>query len=185
MLTKNRLLDKRRTSEVILTVLAAIFLLIAVTGRHSYAFICCSGFCDGRCCLLGLEGLRNGTTRLGLAFATAALLMKPFLPIHMHRADWQPVDMSLGVLLFAGLCIGLSAHRSNREAGNRPKPLSGRSIQQVLRNAIGLGGYDTAESNIRISTSLRLGICLMSEPSKLWTPDTEPAFMATPWSRLL
>jgi hypothetical protein len=101
MLTKNRLLDKRRTSEVILTVLAAIFLLIAVTGRHSYAFYMLlrllvtvgAVYWVWRVYEMGLRGWV-------WAFATAALLMNPFLPIHMHRADWQPVDMSLGILLF-------------------------------------------------------------------------------------
>jgi hypothetical protein len=33
-------------------------------------------------------------------FTAVALLMNPFVPIRMHRTDWQPVDLFLVVLLF-------------------------------------------------------------------------------------
>jgi hypothetical protein len=32
-------------------------------------------------------------------FAAVALLMNPFVPIRMHRTDWQPIDLCLSVLL--------------------------------------------------------------------------------------
>jgi len=100
MLTKNRLSDKRRMSEVMLTALAAIFLLIAVTGRHSYAFYMLlrllvtvgAVYWAWRVYEIGLRGWV-------WVFAAVALLMNPFVPIRMHRTDWQPIDLSLGVLL--------------------------------------------------------------------------------------
>ena len=33
------------------------------------------------------------------AFVAVALLLNPFLPIRMHREDWQPIDLSLGILI--------------------------------------------------------------------------------------
>jgi hypothetical protein len=87
-------------SEVMLTVLAAIFMLIAVTGRHSYAFYMLlrllvtvgAVYWAWRVYEMGLHGWV-------WAFATAALLMNPFVPIRMHRTDWQPIDLCLGLLL--------------------------------------------------------------------------------------
>ena len=38
MSMRNGIVDKRRMSEVMLTVLAAMFLIVAANGRHSYAF---------------------------------------------------------------------------------------------------------------------------------------------------
>ena len=100
MLKKNRLSDKRRMSEVMLTALAAIFLLIAVTGRHSYAFYMLlrllvtvgAVYWAWRVYEIGLRGWV-------WVFAAVALLMNPFVPIRMHRTDWQPIDLCLSVLL--------------------------------------------------------------------------------------
>jgi len=41
-------------------------------------------------------GLRGWTW----AFVAVALLLNPFLPIRMQRAQWQPIDLWLGILLF-------------------------------------------------------------------------------------
>jgi hypothetical protein len=100
MSMRNRALDKRRVLEVMLTTLAAAFLLVAATGRHSYAFYVLLR-------LLVTVGAVYWAWRVyetGLhgwiwAFAAVALLMNPFLPIRMHRGDWQPIDMGLAMLL--------------------------------------------------------------------------------------
>ena len=42
-------------------------------------------------------GLRGWTW----AFVAVALLLNPFLPIRMQRAQWQPIDLWLGILLLA------------------------------------------------------------------------------------
>jgi hypothetical protein len=33
------------------------------------------------------------------AFLAVALLLNPILPVRMHRQDWQPIDVALGLLL--------------------------------------------------------------------------------------
>ena len=94
------LLDKRRISEVAFTVLMAVLLLVAATGRHPYGFYVVlrlvvmvgAVYWASR---LYREGLRGWTW----AFATVALLLNPFVPIRMQRTQWQPIDLWLGILL--------------------------------------------------------------------------------------
>ena len=43
---------------------------------------------------------RAGLRGWAWAFAAVALMMNPFVPIRMQRAQWQPIDLCLGLLLF-------------------------------------------------------------------------------------
>jgi hypothetical protein len=93
-------MDRWRAVEIVLTALAAIFLLIASQGRHSYGFyivlrlVCCVGavYWAARLYRVGPQGWL-------WAFAAVAVLLNPILPVRMHRADWQPIDLALGILL--------------------------------------------------------------------------------------
>lgn len=93
-------LNSKPTSEVALTVFVAILLLVAATGRHSYGFyivfrlVATVGGVYWAWRVYG-EGLRGWVW----AFAAVALLMNPFVPIRMQRAQWQPIDLWLGMLL--------------------------------------------------------------------------------------
>jgi hypothetical protein len=93
-------MDSKRMWEVALTVLLAICLLAAAEGRYPYGFY---------------MALRTAATVGGVywavrvyqagprgwmwAFLAAALLLNPISPVRMHRADWQPIDLILGLLL--------------------------------------------------------------------------------------
>lgn len=88
--------------EVGFTVLGSFLLLIAAEGRHPYGFYM----------LLRLvitigavywawRVYQAGLPALTWVFAAVALLLNPFLPIRMQRAQWQPIDFSLGILLLA------------------------------------------------------------------------------------
>ena len=97
---RNVIVDRRRTSEVSLTVLAAMFLIVAATGRHSYAFYMLLRLIV----TVGAVYWAWNVYEMGLRgwvwiFASVALLMNPFVPIRMRRSDWQPIDLGLGVLL--------------------------------------------------------------------------------------
>jgi hypothetical protein len=90
----------RRLQEVTLTGFGAILLLVAAFDKHPYGFYMV---------------LRLVTTVGGIywawrvrqaklpgwtwVFTAVALLMNPILPLRMHRTDWQPIDLGLGVLL--------------------------------------------------------------------------------------
>jgi hypothetical protein len=92
--------DRKRVWEVALTVLVAVMLLAAAEGRYSYGFY---------------MALRTAATVGGVywavrvyhvaprgwmwAFLAVALLLNPILPVRMHRQDWQPIDLVLGLLL--------------------------------------------------------------------------------------
>ena len=123
-------MDSKRVWEVALTVLVAIFLLVAAEGKHSYGFY---------------MALRTAATVGGVywavrvyqagprgwmwAFLAVVLLLNPVLPVRMHREHWQPIDMVLGVLLFgwAGYWFWRGRHRAWKQSRssdftrNRPR----------------------------------------------------------------
>jgi hypothetical protein len=92
--------SRERILEVVLTVGGAAFLLVAATGRHAYGFymvlrlVVTVGalYWAWRVYKVELQGWT-------WAFVAVALLLNPFLPIRMQRAQWQPVDLCLGILL--------------------------------------------------------------------------------------
>lgn len=94
-------MDRKRVWEVAATVLGAALLLIAAGGKHSYGFYIvlrlvvtvAAIYWAWRVYRVGLRGWT-------WAFVAVALLLNPFLPIRMQRAQWQPIDLWLGILLF-------------------------------------------------------------------------------------
>ena len=88
--------------------LVAILLLAAATGRHPYGFYMVLRLTT----TVGAVYWAWSVYRAGLrgwawAFAAVALMMNPFVPIRMQRAQWQPIDLCLGLLLFgwSGYCL--------------------------------------------------------------------------------
>ena len=108
-------MDRKRVWEVALTVLVAVMLLAAAEGRYSYGFY---------------MALRTAATVGGVywavrvyhvaprgwmwAFLAVALLLNPILPVRMHRQDWQPIDLVLGLLLLGW--SGYWLYRTRRRA---------------------------------------------------------------------
>ncbi len=86
--------------EVGITALGSLLLLIASEGRHPYGFYVVlrlsitvgAAYWAWRVYKVGLWGWT-------WAFVAVALLLNPFLPIRMQRAQWQPIDLWLGILL--------------------------------------------------------------------------------------
>jgi len=92
--------NQHRTIEVLLTVAVAVFLLVAAWAKHPYGFymvLRTAATVGGvywavRVYQAGLRGWM-------WAFLAVALLLNPILPVRMHRQDWQPIDLTLGLLL--------------------------------------------------------------------------------------
>ena len=94
-------MNSKRVWEVALTVLVAIFLLVAAEGKHSYGFYMAlrtAATVGG--VYWAVRVLQAGPRGWMWAFLAVALLLNPVLPVRMHREHWQPIDMVLGVLLF-------------------------------------------------------------------------------------
>jgi hypothetical protein len=91
---------KRSLLEALLTAAVSLLSLSAAEGRHPYGFYMVLR-------LVVTVGAGYWVIRLykselhGWAwpFAAVGLLLNPFLPIRMHREDWQPIDLWLGLLL--------------------------------------------------------------------------------------
>ena len=108
-------MDRRRVWEVVLTVLAAILLLVAAEGRHAYGFyivLRLAATIGG--VYWAVRVYHTGPRGWLWAFIAAAVLLNPMLPIRMHRTDWQPIDLWLGVLLLGW--AGYWAFRKPRHA---------------------------------------------------------------------
>jgi hypothetical protein len=84
--------DSKQMLETALTV------LVAAEGRYPYGFYMLLRTATTVCARTGRSGYQAGPKGWLWAFWGAAL-MNPVLPIEMHREDWQPVDLGLGVLL--------------------------------------------------------------------------------------
>ena len=95
------ILNDGRKSEVALTVLGAILLLVAASGRHPYGFYMVLRIVTTVGAVYwAWRVYKAGLGRVAWAFAVVAVLMNPLLPIRMQRTQWQPIDLGLGILLF-------------------------------------------------------------------------------------
>ena len=90
----------QRKAEIGLSILVAILLLVAARGRHPYDFyIVLRLAATVGAVYWAVRVYQVGPRGWLWAFAAIALLLNPILPVRMHRADWQPIDLWLGVLL--------------------------------------------------------------------------------------
>jgi hypothetical protein len=86
--------------EVVFTVLAAVFLLVAAEGQHAYGFYVVLRLVATVGAVYWAVRVYHAGPRGWLwAFLAVALLLNPIFPVRMHREDWQPIDLGLGVLL--------------------------------------------------------------------------------------
>jgi len=94
-------MDSKRVWEVALTVLVAVFLLVAAEGRHSYGFyIVLRTAATVGGIYWAVRVYQAGPRGWMWAFLAVALLLNPILPARMHREHWQSIDIVLGLLLF-------------------------------------------------------------------------------------
>src|SRR5271156_4298765 len=91
--------DRKRVLEIALTVLVAIFLLLAAEGRYAMPFIWCGGRLQRWAGILGGAGILRWARGWIWAFLAVALLLNPILPVRMQRSQRQPIDVWLGLLL--------------------------------------------------------------------------------------
>jgi hypothetical protein len=93
-------MNSKRVWEVALTVLVAIILLAAAEGRYLYGFYMAlrtAATVGG--VYWAVRVYQAGPRGWMCAFLAVALLFNPILPVRMHREDWQPIDLVLGLLL--------------------------------------------------------------------------------------
>ena len=90
----------QRPLEIVLTAFVAVFLIVAAEGRHTYGFYIVLRLAATVGAVYWAARVHHAGPRGWVwAFAAVALLLNPILPVRMHRADWQPIDLWLGVLL--------------------------------------------------------------------------------------
>jgi hypothetical protein len=92
--------DSKRVWEVALTVLMAGMLLAATEGRYPYGFYMALRTAETVSGVYwAVRVYQAGPRGWMWAFLAMALLLNPILPVRMHRADWRPIDLVLGLLL--------------------------------------------------------------------------------------
>lgn len=93
-------MGSKRLCEVVFTVLVAIFLIVAAEGQHAYGFYVVLRLAATVGAVYWAVRVYHAGPRGWLwAFAAVALLLNPIMPVRMHREDWQPIDLGLGVFL--------------------------------------------------------------------------------------
>ena len=92
-------MSRGRILEVALTMLGAVLLLIASTGKHPYGFYMVLRLViTVGAVYWAWRVYKTGLRAWTWAFVAVALLLNPFLPIRMQRTQWQPIDLCLGIL---------------------------------------------------------------------------------------
>jgi hypothetical protein len=93
-------MDRKRVLEIALTVLVAIILLVSAEGKYPYGFyMVLRTAATVGAAYWSVRVYKAGPRGWLWVFLAVALLLNPILPVRMHRADWQPIDLALGVLL--------------------------------------------------------------------------------------
>jgi hypothetical protein len=94
-------MNRRRFQEIALTALGAVLLLVAAFGKYPYGFYLVLRLVTTVGAVYwAWRSYKAGLRACAWAFVAVALLLNPFLPIRMQRAQWQPIDLWLGILLF-------------------------------------------------------------------------------------
>jgi TPR repeat protein len=97
--------------------LGAVLLLVAAVGKHPYGFYMVLRLViTVGAVYWAWRVYKAGLRAWTWIFVAVALLLNPFLPIRMQRAQWQPIDLCLGILL-----IGWSGYwlfRGTKEQGS-------------------------------------------------------------------
>jgi hypothetical protein len=91
----------KRILEVAVTAAGAALLLFAAAGKHPYGFyMLLRLLITVGAAYWAWRVYQAGLRTWSMAFVFVALLLNPFLPVRMQRAQWQPIDLWLGILLF-------------------------------------------------------------------------------------
>jgi hypothetical protein len=112
-------MSRGRVLEVVLTLLGAVLLLIAAAGKHPYGFYMVLRLViTVGAVYWAWRVYKVGQRAWTWMFVAVALLLNPFLPIRMQRAQWQQIDLYLGILL-----IGWSGYWIFRKREDADKPV--------------------------------------------------------------
>jgi hypothetical protein len=112
------IMSRERILEVVLTMLGAVLLLIAAAGKHPYGFYMVLRLVITVGAVYWAWRVYKAALRAWTwIFVAVALLLNPFLPIRMQRAQWQPIDLCLGILLIAW--SGYWLFRGTKDQGSR------------------------------------------------------------------
>ncbi len=124
-------MSRERILEVVLTMLGAVLLFIAAAGKHPYGFYMVLRLVITIGAVYwAWRVYKAGPRAWTWIFVAVALLLNPFLPIRMQRAQWQPIDLCLGILL-----IGWSGYwlfRDTQDQGGSERSASPRWTRQKL-----------------------------------------------------
>jgi hypothetical protein len=93
-------MSRGRILEVVLTMLGAVLLLIAAAGKHPYGFYMVLRLViTVGAVYWAWRVYKTGLRAWTWLFVAVALFLNRSLPIRMQRAQWQPIDLYLGILL--------------------------------------------------------------------------------------
>ena len=123
-------MSRERILEVVLTCSARCCCSLQRQANIPTAFTWCSGLSSLLAQFIGRgECTRQAPRAWTWMFVAVALLLNPFLPIRMQRAQWQPIDLYLGILLIGWSGYWLFRKQTptssqNGQAHQTPQPVT-------------------------------------------------------------
>jgi TPR repeat protein len=122
------IMSRERILEAVLTIFGAVLLLVAAVGKHPYGFYMVLRLVvTVGAVYWAWRVYKTGQRAWTWIFVAVALLLNPFLPIRMQRAQWQPIDLCLGILLIAW--SGYWLFRKQTRASQRQTRISSQDGQ--------------------------------------------------------
>jgi hypothetical protein len=105
---------KRTLGLYVAWLVAAVMLVLAVTGRHPYSFytllrwISCAVFAFS-----AFTASQENRVPWAWIFGVLAVLFNPIVPVHLQRDTWQMIDWAaIGVIVVAGIVFWRPRHQS-------------------------------------------------------------------------
>jgi hypothetical protein len=162
-------MNRERIVEVVLTMIGAVLLLIAAVGKHPYGFYMVLRLViTVGAVYLAWRMYKASQRAWSWMFVAVALLLNPFLPIRMQRAQWQTIDLYLGIFLIGWSGYWLFRKRTGefeikRPAEEKAKEINGAyqwPVTEAYQNAgTSTGGTTTSAvtraANPRRTSSVR------------------------------
>jgi TPR repeat protein len=114
--------------------LSAVLLLIAAAGKHPYGFyVVLRLVITVGAVYWAWRVYKAGQRVWTWIFVAVALLLNPFLPIRMQRAQWQPIDLCLGIFLIGWSGYWLFRKRTGEFELKRPAEEKAKEIDRVFQ----------------------------------------------------
>ena len=178
------IMSRQRILEVVLTMLGAVLLLIASVGKHPYGFyMVLRLIITVGAVYWAWRVYKAGQQPWTWAFVAVALLLNPFFPIRLQRAQWQPIDLCLGLLLIGWSGYWLFRKQTPTSSQNGQAHQTQWPVTEARTSAGGTGASTgtSAASPRESSSAIPKRISDPTPEWQMWIPE----WPRPPWGKMV